>query len=148
LSSKTHRTRMSRRRFKSDSSCGQDSATLDCRTFLSSRILQLAWRLVCPRRQGSRATWPASAWPRSFKVTETTSHEVRSLSRVVEYLFLDVVNADDEFPLLAGDPAFRPRRPRGRRRLRYGGRADWSQPQPSPHRGRTRGATDASAPNC
>jgi hypothetical protein len=22
-------------------------------------------RLVCPRRQGSRAMWPASVWPRS-----------------------------------------------------------------------------------
>jgi hypothetical protein len=36
-------------------------------TFLSSKILQLAWRLVCLRRQGSRATWPASAWPRSLR---------------------------------------------------------------------------------
>jgi hypothetical protein len=32
-------------------------------------------------------------------------------------LFLDVVYADEKIPLLAGDPAFRPRRPRGRRRL-------------------------------
>jgi hypothetical protein len=40
-------------------------STLDCRIFLSLRISRLAWRLVCPRRQGSRATWPASAWPRS-----------------------------------------------------------------------------------
>jgi hypothetical protein len=85
---------------------------------------------------------------KKLKVTEITSQEVSSLSRVVEYLFLDVVNADDEFPLLAGDPAFRPRRPRGRRRLGYGGRAGWSQPQPSPHRRKTRGATDASAPSC
>jgi hypothetical protein len=30
------------------------------------------------------------------------------LSRVVEYLFLDVVYADDEISLLAGDSAFRP----------------------------------------
>jgi hypothetical protein len=29
------------------------------------RIRQLAWWLVCPRRQGGRATWPTSAWPRS-----------------------------------------------------------------------------------
>jgi hypothetical protein len=65
---------------------------------------------------------------RKLKVTETTSQEVSSLSRVVEYLFLNVVYADDEIPLLAGDPAFRPRRPRGRRRLGYGGRAGWSQP--------------------
>jgi hypothetical protein len=60
---------------------------------------------------------------KKLKVTETTSQEVSSLSRVVEYLFLDVVYADDEILLLAGDSAFRPRRPRGRRRLGYGGRA-------------------------
>jgi hypothetical protein len=52
---------------------------------------------------------------KKLKVTETTSQEVSSLSRVVEYLFLDVVYADDEIPLLVGDPTFRPRRPRGRR---------------------------------
>jgi hypothetical protein len=85
---------------------------------------------------------------KKLKVTETTSQEVSSLSRVVEYLFLDVVNVDDDFPLLAGDPAFRPGRPRGQRRLGYGGRAGWSQLQPSPHRGRTRGAADTPAPNC
>jgi hypothetical protein len=33
---------------------------------------------------------------KKLKVTETTSQEVSSLSRVVEYLFLDVVYADDE----------------------------------------------------
>jgi hypothetical protein len=54
---------------------------------------------------------------KKLKVTETTSQEVSSLSRVVEYLLLDVVYADDEIPLLAGDSAFRPRGPRGRRRL-------------------------------
>jgi hypothetical protein len=59
---------------------------------------------------------------KKLKVTETTSQEVRSLSRAVEYLCLDVVYADDEVPLLAGDSAFQPRRPRGRRRLGYGGR--------------------------
>jgi hypothetical protein len=58
-----------------------------------------------------------------LKVTENTSQEVISLSRVVEYLCLDVVYADDEIPLLAEDSAFRPRRPRGRRRLGYSGRA-------------------------
>jgi hypothetical protein len=42
---------------------------------------------------------------------------------VVEYLFLDVVYADDEISLLAEDSAFRPHRPRRRRRLGYGGRA-------------------------
>jgi hypothetical protein len=52
---------------------------------------------------------------KKLKVTDTTSQEVSSLSRVVEYLLLDVVYADDEIPLLAGDPTFRPRRPRGRR---------------------------------
>jgi hypothetical protein len=54
---------------------------------------------------------------KKLKVTETTSQEVSSSSRVVEYLFLDVVYADNKIPLLAGDSAFRPRRPRGRRRL-------------------------------
>jgi hypothetical protein len=53
---------------------------------------------------------------KKLKVTETTSQEVSSLSRVVEYLFLDVVYADDEIPLLAGDSAFRPCRTGGRRR--------------------------------
>jgi hypothetical protein len=43
---------------------------------------------------------------KKLNVTETTSQEVSSLSRVVEYLFLDVVYADDEIPLLVGDPAF------------------------------------------
>jgi hypothetical protein len=43
---------------------------------------------------------------KKLKVTETTSQEVSSLSSVVEYLFLDVVYADDESPLLAGDSAF------------------------------------------
>jgi hypothetical protein len=52
-----------------------------------------------------------------LKVTETTSQEVKSSSRVVEYLFLDVVCADNKIPLLARDSAFRPRRPTGRRRL-------------------------------
>jgi hypothetical protein len=50
---------------RSASSCGQGLAALDCRTFISFRIRLLAWRLVCPRRQGSRATWPGSAWRRS-----------------------------------------------------------------------------------
>jgi hypothetical protein len=54
---------------------------------------------------------------KKLKVTETTSQEVKSLSRVVEYLFLDVVYTHNKIPLLAGDYAFRPRRPRGRRRL-------------------------------
>jgi hypothetical protein len=85
---------------------------------------------------------------KKLKVMETTSQEVSYLNRVVEYLFLDVVYADDEIPLLAGDSDFRPRRPRGRRRLGYSGRAGWSQPQPSPHRGRTRGTTNASTPSC
>jgi hypothetical protein len=50
---------------------------------------------------------------KKIKVTETTSQEVSSLSRVVEYLFLDVVYAVDEILLLAKDSAFRPCRPRG-----------------------------------
>jgi hypothetical protein len=50
---------------------------------------------------------------KKLKVTETTSQEVDSSSRVVEYLSLDVMYADDKILLLAGDSAFRPRRPRG-----------------------------------
>jgi hypothetical protein len=60
---------------------------------------------------------------KKLKVTETTSQEVNSSSRIVEYLSLDVVYADNKVPLLAGDFAFRPRRARGRRRLGDGGRA-------------------------
>jgi hypothetical protein len=55
--------------------------------------------------------------PLGLSSTDTTSQEVSSLSRVVEYLFLDVVYADDEILLLAGDSAFRPHGARGRRRL-------------------------------
>jgi hypothetical protein len=54
---------------------------------------------------------------KKLKVSETTSQEVDSSSRVVEYLSFDVMYADDKILLLAGDSAFRPRRPRGRRRL-------------------------------
>jgi hypothetical protein len=43
---------------------------------------------------------------KKLKVTETTSQEVSSSSRVVEYLFLDVVCADNKIPLLAGNSAF------------------------------------------
>jgi hypothetical protein len=60
---------------------------------------------------------------KKLKVTETTSQEVNSLSRVVEYLSFNVVYADDKIPLLARDSAFQPRRPRGRRRLGDGGGA-------------------------
>jgi hypothetical protein len=60
---------------------------------------------------------------KKLKVTETTSQEVNPSSRIVEYLSLDVVYADNKVPLLAGDFAFRPRRARGRRRLGDGGRA-------------------------
>jgi hypothetical protein len=50
---------------------------------------------------------------KKLKVTETTSQEVKSSSRVIEYLFFDVVYADNKILLLAGDSTFRPRRPRG-----------------------------------
>jgi hypothetical protein len=43
---------------------------------------------------------------KKLKVMETTSQEVSSMSRVVEYLLLDVVYADDEILLLAGDSTF------------------------------------------
>jgi hypothetical protein len=40
------------------------------------------------------------------KVTETTSQEVNSSSKVVKYLSFNVVYADDKIPLLVGDSAF------------------------------------------
>jgi hypothetical protein len=53
---------------------------------------------------------------KKLKVTETTSQEVKSSSRVVEYLFLDVVYTDNKIPpsdtVDQGDEG-----PRGRRRL-------------------------------
>jgi hypothetical protein len=60
---------------------------------------------------------------KKLKVTETTPQEVDSSSRVVGYLSVEVVYADDKILLLPGDSAFRPRRPRGRRRLGYSGKA-------------------------
>jgi hypothetical protein len=50
---------------------------------------------------------------KKLKVSETTSQEVSSLSRIVEYLFLDVVYADNKITLLPGDSAFRPCGARG-----------------------------------
>jgi hypothetical protein len=58
---------MTRRRFKSGSSYGQDSAALDCPTFLLSGILQLAWRLVCLRNVARKHV------AKKLKVTETTT---------------------------------------------------------------------------
>jgi hypothetical protein len=43
---------------------------------------------------------------KKLKVTETTSQEVDSLSRLVEYLSFNVVYANNKTPLLAGDSAF------------------------------------------
>jgi hypothetical protein len=60
---------------------------------------------------------------KKLKVTETTSQEVNSSGKVVEYLSFNVVYANDKILLLAGDSTFRPRRPRGRRRLGDGGGA-------------------------
>jgi hypothetical protein len=45
---------------------------------------------------------------KKLEFTETTSQEVNSSSRVVEYLSFNVVYVDDKIPLLAGDSAFRP----------------------------------------
>jgi hypothetical protein len=61
---------------------------------------------------------------KKLKVIETISQEVSSLSRIVEYLFLDVVYANNKITLLAGDSAFRPCGARGRRRLGNCGGAD------------------------
>jgi hypothetical protein len=76
--------------------------------------------LAPPRRLRNVARKRVS---KKLKVTETTSQEVDSSSRVVKYLSFNVVYADDKIPFLAGDSAFRPRRPRGRRRLGDGGGA-------------------------
>jgi hypothetical protein len=69
--------------------------------------------LPAPPRKSCNAARKHMA--KKLKVTETTSPEVSSMSRVVEYLCLDVVYAEDEIPLLAVDSTFRPRRTRGRR---------------------------------
>jgi hypothetical protein len=120
-----------------DTSDEDDEETLQERFQLRSRFNRPGLPNV-PLIQDPPNSWEASlpAPPRkprnvsrkrvakNLKVTETTSQEVRSLSRVVEYLFLDVVYADEKIPLLAGDPAFRPRTPRGRRRLGDCGGAD------------------------
>jgi hypothetical protein len=60
---------------------------------------------------------------KKLKVTETTSQEVTSLSRVVEYLTCNSVMLTTEFRVFAGNSTFRPRRPRGQRRLGNGGGA-------------------------
>jgi hypothetical protein len=60
-----HQMKMTRKRFRSGSSYGRGSIALDCLMFLSTKILQLVWRLVCLRHQGGHATWHASASPRS-----------------------------------------------------------------------------------
>jgi hypothetical protein len=70
---------MMRRRCRSASSYDRDSAALDCRMSPSFGIRQLAWRLVCLRRQGSHATWPAKRVAKKLKVTETTSQKVSFL---------------------------------------------------------------------
>jgi hypothetical protein len=84
---------------------------------------------------------------KKLKVTETTSQEVNSSNRVVEYLSSMLCMLDNKILLLAGDSAFRPRGPRGRRRLGYGGGAGGKKPQSSPHHGRTRVAIDTSVNN-
>jgi hypothetical protein len=81
---------------------------------------------------------------KKLKVTETTSQEVNSSSIVVEYLSSMLCMLDNKILLLTGDSAFRPRGPRGRQRLGYSGGASGKKPQSSPHRGRTRVATDTS----
>jgi hypothetical protein len=48
---------------------------------------------------------------KKLKVTEITSQEVKSSSRVVEYLFLDVLYADDEIPCLQEIPPSDPVEP-------------------------------------
>jgi hypothetical protein len=43
-----------RRCCRSASSCGQDSAALDCRIFLSFRIRRLAWRLARAAKEAAQ----------------------------------------------------------------------------------------------
>jgi hypothetical protein len=43
---------------------------------------------------------------KKLKVTETTAQEVSSSNRVAEYLFLDVVCANEKILLLTGDSVF------------------------------------------
>jgi hypothetical protein len=119
-----------------DTSDEEDEETLQERFQLQSRFSRLRLPNV-PLIQDPPTSLEASlpALPRrprnvackrvakKLKVTETTSQEVNSSSRVVEYLSFEVVYADDKILLLAGDSAFRPCRPRGRRRLGDGGRA-------------------------
>jgi hypothetical protein len=70
-----------------------------------------------PAPPGKPCNMACKRMAKKLKVTETMSQEVKSSSWVVEYLSFDVVYVDNKIPLLAGDSAFRPRRPRGRRRL-------------------------------
>jgi hypothetical protein len=64
---------------------------------------------------------------KKLRVTETTSQEVNSSSRVVEYLSFNVV-------LLAGYSAFRPRRTKGTKATakRWGSRLEEAAAQPPP----------------
>jgi hypothetical protein len=83
---------------------------------------------------------------KKLKVTETTSKEVSSSSRVVEYVSWSICVLTVEFWVVAGISIVRPRGPGGRRRLGHGGRTDWEEPQSSPHGIRdcaTDGTTDA-----
>jgi hypothetical protein len=70
------------RHFRSGSSCDPDSATLDCRTFLSSSRSRLALKLafLCPKEVvqcgAERAT-------KKLKITETTNQEVSTAAGVV-----------------------------------------------------------------
>jgi hypothetical protein len=109
-----------------DTSDEDDEETLQERFQLRSRFSRPGLpsvSLIQDPPTGLEASLPAPPrWPcnvarkrvaKKLKVTETMTQEVKSSSRVVVYLFSDVVYADNKIPLLAGDSAFRPRGPRG-----------------------------------
>jgi hypothetical protein len=85
---KTHPKRRMGRCCRSDFSYSLGSADLDYPMSPSLKIHRLAWRLVSLRRREGRTNVVRKRVAKKLKVIETTSQDVSSSSRVVEYLFL------------------------------------------------------------